>query len=34
MSKEMWEALQRDPALNQERFVEAWVEEHPEIRSA
>jgi hypothetical protein len=34
MSKEMWEALQKDPTLNQERFVETWAEEHPEIRSA
>ena len=33
MSKAVWEALQRDPALNQEKFVETWVEEHPEIRS-
>ena len=34
MSKAMSEALQRDPTLNQEKFVETWVEEHPEIRSA
>lgn len=34
MSKEMWEALQKDPTLNQERFVETWAEEHPEILSA
>jgi hypothetical protein len=34
MSKEMAEALQKDPSLNQERFVETWAEEHPEIRSA
>ena len=34
MSKAILEALQQDPSLNQERFVETWVEEHPEIRSA
>jgi len=34
MSKEMSEALQSNPALDQEKFVETWVEEHPEIRSA
>jgi hypothetical protein len=34
MSKAMGEALQRDPALDQEKFVGTWVEEHPEIRSA
>ena len=34
LSKEMWEALRKDPTLNQERFVETWAEEHPEIRSA
>jgi hypothetical protein len=30
----MSEALQSDPNLDQEKFVETWVEEHPEIRSA
>ena len=34
LSKEMSEALQSDPNLDQEKFVETWVEEHPEIRSA
>ena len=34
LSKEILEACQTDPALNQERFVEAWAAEHPEIRSA
>jgi hypothetical protein len=34
ISKELSDALQRDPGLDQERFVEAWVEEHPEISSA
>jgi len=34
LSKEMSEALQSDPGLDQEKFVETWVEEHPEIRSA
>lgn len=34
LSKELWEALQQDASLNQEQFIEAWAEEHPEIRSA
>jgi hypothetical protein len=34
LSKEMLEALQQDPTLNQEKFVETWAERHPEIRSA
>jgi hypothetical protein len=34
LSKELLEALQKDPTLNQEEFVEAWAEKHPEIRSA
>jgi hypothetical protein len=33
LSKALWEALQQDPNLNQERFVENWTENHPEIRS-
>jgi hypothetical protein len=34
MSKEMLEALEKDPGLKQEEFVETWAEQHPEIRSA
>jgi len=34
LSRELLEALQRDPSLNQERFVETWAEEHPEILTA
>jgi hypothetical protein len=34
LSKAIWEALQQDASLNQEQFIEAWAEEHPEIRSA
>ena len=30
----MLEALEKDPGLNQEQFVETWAEQHPEIRSA
>jgi len=26
----MWDAQTADPALNQEEFVEAWIDEHPE----
>jgi hypothetical protein len=34
LSRALLEALQKDPTLNQEEFVETWAEEHPEIRSA
>jgi hypothetical protein len=34
ISKEMLEALQKDPALDRERFVESWAQEHPEISLA
>ena len=34
LSRELLEALQRDPSLNQEQFVETWAEEHPEILTA
>jgi hypothetical protein len=34
LSKAIWEALQQDASLNQEQFIEAWSEQHPEIRSA
>ena len=33
ISKEMSEALQKDPGLDQGRFVDAWVEEHAGIGS-
>ena len=32
--EQMLEALEKDPGLNQEQFVETWAERHPEIRSA
>ena len=32
LSREMLEALQKDPTLDQQRFVETWAEQHPEIR--
>ena len=34
LSKQMSEALQSDPGLDQEQFVETWAREHPEIESA
>jgi hypothetical protein len=34
MSKALLEALGKDPGLDQQQFVAAWAEEHPEIRSA
>ena len=34
LSKEILEALQENPTLDQQAFVESWAEKHPEIRSA
>ena len=34
LSKEILEALQENPTLDQRAFVESWAEKHPEIRSA
>ena len=34
LSKEMLEALQLDPTLDQRQFLESWAAEHPEITSA
>jgi hypothetical protein len=34
LSRDMSQALQNDPATDQEQFVEAWAREHPEIGSA
>lgn len=34
LSRDMLEAIEKEPSLDQERFVEAWAEQHPEIRSA
>jgi hypothetical protein len=34
LSRELLEALQRDPALDQREFVETWATDHPEILSA
>jgi hypothetical protein len=34
LSKHMSEALQSDPGLDQEQFVETWAREHPEIEAA
>ena len=34
LSRELLEALQSDPSLDQAEFVETWAKEHPEIVSA
>jgi hypothetical protein len=34
LSRDLLEALQGDPSLNQEEFVEHWAKKHPEILSA
>jgi hypothetical protein len=30
MTEAMWKELEKDPGLNQERFMQTWIEEHPE----
>jgi len=32
MSKELSEALEKDPNLDQEQFMQTWIEEHPDIQ--
>ena len=32
MSKELSEALEKDPNLDQEQFIQTWIEEHPDIQ--
>ncbi len=34
MSKELSEALEQDPNLDQEQFIQDWIEGHPEIALA
>ena len=34
LSAAMWESLQKDPGLDQEQFIQAWIDEHPEIQLA
>ena len=30
MTQAMWKELEKDPGLNQEQFMQTWIEEHPE----
>ena len=30
MTQAMWQELGKDPGLNQEQFMQTWIEEHPE----
>lgn len=32
LSKAMWEALEKDPNLDQAQFVQTWVDQHAEIQ--
>ena len=32
ISKEISEALEKDPNLDQEQFIQTWIEEHPDIQ--
>jgi hypothetical protein len=34
LSAAMWESLQNDPGLDQEQFIQTWIDEHPEIQLA
>jgi hypothetical protein len=34
LSKAMWESLQNDPGLDQEQFIQTWIDDHPEIQLA
>jgi hypothetical protein len=34
MSKALWEALEKDPAADQQAFVQSWLDEHPEHQLA
>ena len=34
LSAAMWESLQNDPGLDQEQFIQSWIDEHPEIQLA
>ena len=34
LSKEISEALEADPSLNQEQFIQRWIERHPETKLA
>ena len=30
MTEAMWKELEKDPGLNQEQFMQTWIEGHPE----
>ena len=32
LSKAMWQAIEKDPDLDQQEFMEKWIEEHPAFR--
>ena len=34
MSKDLSEALEKDPSLDQEQFLQAWIEKHPDSQLA
>jgi hypothetical protein len=34
MSKAVWEAFEKEPNLDQEKFIRNWIDGHPEIRLA
>jgi len=34
MSKDLWEAISMDPGQDQEEFIEAWIDNHPEFQAA
>jgi hypothetical protein len=34
ISRDLFEALKSDPALDQEQYINRWIKEHPEVKDA
>ena len=34
MSKDLWDAISTDPGQDQEKFIETWINGHPEFQAA
>ncbi len=32
MTKDMWQALEKNPGIDQEEFVQSWIDKHPETK--
>jgi len=33
LSNALWQALEKDPGLDQQRFIEDWINQHPEYQN-